>query len=200
MATSHPKGLATRHRLAESMLSLIQRQGYHGTGLNSVLEESEVPKGSLYFHFPEGKAELGVAAVQLAASQFNDLLSQAVATGKSEAAVDGLVSALQDILVSSDYQAGCPVSVVALDAGAENFELRDACREAYKGWVTGVAGVLESLDLEESQAGALATSVVSMIEGALILCRTYQSTQPLDAAAATIKLLLSTSHGAKETR
>ncbi|MFJ8856528.1 TetR family transcriptional regulator [Streptomyces sp. NPDC102437] len=46
------KGARTSSRLAESMLELIQRHGYSGTGLNTVVEHAGAPKGSLYFHFP----------------------------------------------------------------------------------------------------------------------------------------------------
>src|SRR5690349_3876281 len=56
------KGASTRARLAESMLELIQLQGYAGTGLNTVTAHARAPKGSLYFHFPDGKEALGEQA------------------------------------------------------------------------------------------------------------------------------------------
>ncbi len=73
------KGDLTRSRLSASMLELIQTSGYSGTGLNAVIDHAGAPKGSVYFHFPDGKEGLGVAAVDLAAAQFAQLIAEAAA-------------------------------------------------------------------------------------------------------------------------
>ncbi|MFE4198408.1 TetR/AcrR family transcriptional regulator [Paenarthrobacter sp. NPDC056912] len=191
MVTSHPKGLATRQRLVDSMLALIQLHGYHGTGLNTVLERSGAPKGSLYFHFPEGKAGLGIAAVGLAGNQFSELIGQATVMAASpEATVEALLAELKGILEASDYQAGCPVSSVALDAGSDNEPLRIACSQVYESWIGALAEYLATFGLEAERARPLATSMICLVEGSLILSRAHRSTQPLDAAAGTLKLLL----------
>lgn len=195
--STYPKGLATRQRLVDSMLSLIQLHGYHGTGLNTVLARSGAPKGSLYFHFPEGKTSLGVAAVGLAGDQFSQLVSEATTSASSPGeVVDALIAELKDILEASEYQAGCPVSSVALDAGSENEQLRDACSRVYDAWVQAVSGYLSTLGLEEGRALPLATSLICLVEGSLILSRAHKSTQPLDSAAGTLKTLLAVHGGA----
>src|SRR5258708_19735339 len=45
---------------------LFRQQGYHGTALHDILAASGSPRGSLYFHFPKGKEEIGEAALTLA--------------------------------------------------------------------------------------------------------------------------------------
>lgn len=191
MPSSYPKGLATRQRLVDSMLALIQLHGYHGTGLNTVLARSGAPKGSLYFHFPEGKTELGIAAVGLAGDQFGELIGTAATAASSpNTVVDALVAELKGILETSDYQAGCPVSSVALDAGSENEPLREACSQVYDAWVGAVSSYLSTFGLNKEQAQPLATSMICLVEGSLILSRAHKSTQPLDAAAGTLKMLM----------
>ncbi|MDD7836460.1 TetR/AcrR family transcriptional regulator [Paenarthrobacter sp. AB444] len=195
MPSSYPKGLATRQRLVESMLALIQLNGYHGTGLNTVLSQSGAPKGSLYFHFPEGKTQLGIAAVELAGEQSGQLVSEATASSSSpEDVVDTLVGELKGILERSDYQAGCPVSSVALDAASENEVLREACSQVYDAWINAVSSYLSTFGLGTDQAHPLATSMISLVEGSLILSRAHKSTQPLDAAAGTLKVLMNAIH------
>ena len=53
----------TRERIIRVAAELFRRQGYDGTGLNQILDESGAPRGSLYFHFPGGKQQLAVEAV-----------------------------------------------------------------------------------------------------------------------------------------
>lgn len=191
MTTHMSKGDATRQRLSESMLELIQTTGYHGAGLNAVLEHSAAPKGSLYFHFPGGKSELGSAAIALTAQQFTSLITTAIAaTNSTDELIDVVVHELAGQLLSSDYRVGCPVAAVTLDAGAEDEQLREACSEAYASWVATFGRYLSTLADEATDTEGLATSAVCLIEGALVVCRAQRSTQPLESASRTLKLLL----------
>src|ERR1044072_7597453 len=107
------KGAMTSGRLAESMVELIQRHGYSGTGLNTVVEHSGAPKGSLYFHFPQGKEALGEKAVELAAARFGSLVAHSALEAAAPAeVVRRVMDTLAGMLTDSDFQLGCPVSVV----------------------------------------------------------------------------------------
>ncbi|MET4095706.1 TetR/AcrR family transcriptional regulator [Arthrobacter sp. UYCu712] len=191
MSSLSSKGSATRQRLTGSMLQLIQTKGYHGAGLTAVLEHSAAPKGSLYFHFPGGKTELGSAAVSLAAEQFRSSIADAMAVSRSfEELVDVVISGLAGLLVSSDYRAGCPVAAVTLDAGAEDEQLRAACSDAYASWVATFHAYLVSSAGDTDDTRSLATSAVCLIEGALVVCRAQRTTEPLVSASRTLKGLL----------
>ena len=196
------KGDLTKARLAESMLELIQTSGYSGTGLNAVIDHAAAPKGSVSFHFPDGKEGLGVAAIDLAAKQFEALIAEAAeSAGGPAAAARAVIEALATIVGESDYRLGCPVSVVTLEMGAESERLRQACASAFESWISPTAALLETGGVEPTQARTLATVVVSTIEGAVIVSRATRSTQPLHAAADVvadlIEQLLQTAGGAR---
>ncbi|MEU2235384.1 TetR/AcrR family transcriptional regulator [Streptomyces vietnamensis] len=185
------KGAETSLRLAESMLELIQRHGYSGTGLNAVVEHAGAPKGSLYFHYPQGKEALGQKAVALAAARFGSLVTGS-ATGPATAgeALGRVIDELAGMLDDSDFQLGCPVSVVTLEMGGESERLRDACAEAFESWIAPVGELLVAQGRPRTVARALATAVVSMVEGAVIVSRAQRSTEPLYCAARAIAVLL----------
>ncbi len=185
------KGELTRARLTASMLELIQINGYSGTGLNAVVEHAAAPKGSLYFHFPEGKESLGEAAIDLAAAQFEALIADAVESSESvAAAARAAIAALAAVVRESDYMLGCPVSVVTLEMGAESERLRGACASAFERWIAPTSTLLEHGGLPRAEARGLATVIISMIEGSVIVARATRSTQPLEAAADAIAELV----------
>ncbi len=185
------KGNLTKARLAESMLALIQTNGYSGTGLNAVVEHASAPKGSIYFHYSDGKEGLGVAAVELAAKQFESLIVQAVGSaGSAGEAARTVIESLAAIVSESGFRLGCPVSVVTLEMGAENERLRQACVRAFESWIAPTSAFLEANGLDVAAARSLATVIVSTIEGAVIVSRAMQSTQPLLSAAIIVEELV----------
>ena len=58
--------LDTRTRMIVSATELFREHGYSGTGFRDVVEHSGAPRGSIYHHFPGGKAELAEEAVRMA--------------------------------------------------------------------------------------------------------------------------------------
>jgi TetR/AcrR family transcriptional repressor of lmrAB and yxaGH operons len=189
--TPTTKGEATSARMVEAMLDLIQSRGYAGTGLNTVLEQAEAPKGSLYFHFPGGKEELGERAIALAAGKFQTLIAETATVGaRPGEVVSQVVSILTDMLAGSDFQLGCPVSVVTLEMGAGSERLRDACAQAFESWIAPVAEYLVAWGVAPDAARALATTVVSTVEGSTILARALRDTGPMTSAAQVLGQLL----------
>lgn len=185
------KGDLTKARLAESMLELIQTSGYSGTGLNAVIEHAAAPKGSVYFHFPDGKEGLGVAAVELAAKQFETMIIQvAQSAGGAAEAAKLAIQALAAIISDSGFRLGCPVSVVTLEMGDSSERLRQACATAFESWITPTTALLEADGVGNAQAKSLATVIVSTIEGAAIVSRAMKSTRPLLAAADAVADLI----------
>jgi TetR/AcrR family transcriptional repressor of lmrAB and yxaGH operons len=70
-----------RERILRAALSHFQRHGYHGAGLAEILEEARAPKGSLYHHFPGGKAQLARAARRIEADCLRTCTAHARSSG-----------------------------------------------------------------------------------------------------------------------
>src|SRR5919201_518936 len=47
-----------RQRMIESAMALVAEHGVDGTSFSQVIEHSGAPRGSIYHHFPGGKAQL----------------------------------------------------------------------------------------------------------------------------------------------
>ncbi|SFT86015.1 TetR/AcrR family transcriptional regulator [Arthrobacter sp. ov118] len=190
------KGAATRQRIIKSTLALFQKQGYYGTGLMSIVEAAGAPKGSVYFHFPRGKEEIAGEAVALAEKEFSALITEAAASATSPAAVvEAIIEALASMLEEGDFRVGCPVSVVTLEAAGSSEPLRQACAAAYDAWQQPIAALLDANGWQQEQSRSVASSMVSLVEGAMITSRARRSVAPLRDAGRTIELLLSVRGG-----
>ena len=57
-------GTDSRERMVRSAAYLFRERGYSGTGFRDVIAHSGAPRGSIYHHFPDGKAQLAEEAVR----------------------------------------------------------------------------------------------------------------------------------------
>ena len=174
----------TRQRMLDTAADLFHSQGYHATGLTQLTTAGGAPKGSLYFHFPGGKEQLAAEAVRLSSERTGALL-EAILRDAPDAvtAIDRAVEALAGFLTESDFQRGCPLATVALDAAAESEPIRQACADGYSSWHEILTTYLAGQQLSAERADELATVVLAAIEGGLLLARTRRDLAPLRAVA-----------------
>lgn len=63
-----------REAIVDTASRLFFTQGYHATGLNQIIKDSESPKGSLYYYFPHGKEELALTCINRTSEEVARLL------------------------------------------------------------------------------------------------------------------------------
>ncbi|MFB9685750.1 TetR/AcrR family transcriptional regulator [Amycolatopsis plumensis] len=181
----------TRQRMLDTAADLFQTQGYHATGLTQLTTAGGAPKGSLYFHFPGGKEQLAAEAVQLSSERTGALLAAILDDAPDPATgVNRAVDALAGFLTGSDFQRGCPLATVALDAAGASEPIRAACADGYASWHGVLSGYFATQGLSAERADELATVVLASIEGGLLLARTRRDLAPLRAVAAHLHTTL----------
>lgn len=180
----------TRDRMVDSAAVLLRERGMAGVTVDAVLAHSGAPRGSVYHHFPGGRDELVVEALQESGSYVSQMLDRATTDGDSHQAVDRFVRFWKRALQDSEFRAGCPVVAAALDQRRPIPEVADLVRRILQRWHEGLAGVLVADGFAPARADRLATLVVAAIEGAIILARASGDAAPLDDVAAELDLLL----------
>jgi TetR/AcrR family transcriptional regulator, lmrAB and yxaGH operons repressor len=169
---------------------LFRQQGYHGTALHDILAAAGSPRGSLYFHFPGGKEEIGEAALALAGEAVRQGIAAAAgASASAEIFLVRIVRSMASELERSDYREGCPIATTALETSAQSEALATATRNAFQKWELEIKRGLERFGMMSADADLVATLVLSQLEGALLLARTYRSLEPIRRAEQAVKLL-----------
>jgi TetR/AcrR family transcriptional repressor of lmrAB and yxaGH operons len=181
----------SRQRMIRTMGRLLQRQGFHATGLNQVVAESGAPKGSMYHPFPAGKEQLAVEAIRSAGEFAGAAMASTLAAGPTAPeAVQAVVTGMAVALERSGFEYGCPIATVALEVSSDSAPVRAACDEVFASWERLIAGRLVDDGLAPATAAGTATVVLAALEGGLILARTRQDPGPLMAVAESIHRLL----------
>lgn len=186
---------ATRDRMIDTTCQLLRRQGVEGTGVQQVIDRSGAPRGSMYHHFPGGKAELVSAAVrrsgELGAARIMELASKA--SGVQEV-IGWFIDEFEAALTSTGFSDGCPIATVALETASTPGPITDAVAAAFTAWIDAFATVLENSGLDRDGATDVATDVLAHVEGAIVLAKALRSTRPLELSRDSILVVLAT-HG-----
>ncbi|MFI7443117.1 TetR/AcrR family transcriptional regulator [Nonomuraea indica] len=181
------KGSETRDRLLDATQELIETGGYLGAGLNQVVAASGAPRGSLYFHFPDGKDQLVGESVRRAGRVIGGAMDDLAGSSSSVTEfVEGVLRYLGDRLEESGWRKGCPVATVALEMAATSDPLQQACSQVYTDWEAALRTRLEG----RPDADDLAVTILALVEGALLLARTHRSREPLSRVSRRIAALL----------
>jgi len=168
--------------MIETAVRSFQRRGYSGTSWRTLVDEAGTPWGSIHHHFPDGKEQLGLAAIDLGNQGTLAQLNEAFANVHPAAAVKAFCHARAQELADSDYVNGCPITTVALETASTVPALAEACCGAYADWQAAVAEAFTAAGIKPKRAADLAMFVVGSVEGALLLARISRSQTPLHVA------------------
>jgi TetR/AcrR family transcriptional regulator, lmrAB and yxaGH operons repressor len=179
----------SRQRMIETAALVMRERGVEATSFSEVLARSGAPRGSIYHHFPGGKAQLIEEATRYAGEFTATGLAMALAQEDPVAAIRAFSASWGRILRRSDFGAGCPVVAASLE-GERIPGARDAAAAAFEHWEKLLAEALSPHVSSTNQAQALATLVIASIEGAVVVSRAVRSTGPLERVAGELEQLL----------
>src|SRR5882757_7010424 len=175
-----------KHRgaIVRAAATLFRRNGYAAT---EIAEVSGAPKGSLYHYFPDGKDQIGEAAVRFAGKGVVATLEKLEQEHRSASAmIRAYCRLLAGWMAKSGFRDGCPISTTLLESAPQSAALAAAGREAFAGWCAVIARALVRDGFGKAEARRLSTLTVSAIEGALILARVEGSAAPIDDVAKSL--------------
>ncbi|MGM9925114.1 MAG: TetR/AcrR family transcriptional regulator [Bacillus sp. (in: firmicutes)] len=170
----------SREKILEAATQLFHLQGYHATGLNQILKESGAPKGSLYYHFPNGKEQLAIEAVNsMAVLIQNDIRSRLAEHDNALAGLQSHIRFIADHFNDTEHLKGVPIGLLAAETSLISEPLRKASKAAFEGWEALYREKLIEDGFEEESAHRLSMIINAMIEGAITRSLTEKNGVPL---------------------
>ncbi len=171
---------------------LFRERGFDGVGVAELLNRSGAPRGSLYFHFPGGKEQIGAEVVarfgQHSAQRFRDLHESGVDLDRF---IDIVFKTTAKESKERDYLASCPMAAIAACCGKEDVILAAATREAFASWEREIATAARTRGMNAKNADIFANAFVAAMEGAYVIAKAQASTAAHVNASRAIKALAS---------
>jgi TetR/AcrR family transcriptional repressor of lmrAB and yxaGH operons len=202
----------TRDRMIDATVAALQRHGVDGMSFTEILASSGAARGAIYHHFPGGKAQLVAEAAARNGADVRAHLA-GLPAGSPSAVVDAFLAMIRPVVAAAAGGSGCAIAAATLGAvppsaaspgaappsaaspdvappsGAGDEGLRGVAATAFSSWTTQLAERLTTAGMPPAEADELAITLISLLEGAQILCRAAGSLDPFDKAARTAATL-----------
>ncbi|WP_406841769.1 TetR/AcrR family transcriptional regulator (plasmid) [Streptomyces sp. AHU1] len=191
-----PVATDTRRIILDTAQRIIARKGYSAVGINEVLVEAGVPKGSFYHYFAS-KDAFGEAILK---SYFADYLTDmdGILARSGQSAAERLMAYWQQWRETQSIE-DCQGKCLAVKLGAEVADLSESMRLALKEGTSVIVDRIErtiasgledgSLSID-GEAREVAQALYDMWLGASIMAKIHRSLTPLDSVTATTRRLL----------
>ena len=155
-----------RDHLVDTALTLFQRDGFHATGIDTILAEAGVAKMTLYNHF-KSKDELILAALRLRDERFRDWFVAAVEARaeKPRGRLLALFGALDEWINQPDFS-GCAFINASAEYGRPDDPVHRAAAE-HKRLVRDYVRTIAA-EAGAPNPGALADVLDLLMEGAIV--------------------------------
>lgn len=174
-----------RESLLNQGVVFFMNQGYHGTGLQEILDAVNVPKGSFYNYF-SSKEEFGAAVIQHYIEPFISRLSAHLEQSSSDAlgAIRRYFDELIVELEENQFKGGCLLGSLMGEIGSTS----DVCQQSLQSAIARYRDLLQSGLAQAQQQGAVRTDktpaemadlLINAWQGALLRMQIEKSSAPV---------------------
>lgn len=183
--------LPTRDRLIESARYLFWERGYAGTSMADLLAHAEVNSGSFY-HFFESKEALLRAVLEGYIHGLRPIIVNPAfeKTDEPLERIFAILAGYRERILQTNCQYGCPLGRLALEIDPENRPAHRLIADNFSGWIGAMRECILQMKSrlpKKIDVDALATYVLVVMEGGVMLSRSYGSVEPFDRAVAQLR-------------
>ncbi len=180
---------STRNRMLLTAAEVLREKGAAGVTIDEVLARSGAPRGSVYHHFPDGRGQLLTEALMHAGESITAFIDDAATQG-CISLVRQFVAFWERTLTDSDFAAGCPVVAAAIGSADDDPALTTIAGDIFERWRAALARAFVADGFDDADAGSLAVTCIASLEGAVVLCRSTRTNEPMREVALQVEFLI----------
>ena len=182
---------STRERLIDAARFLFWERGFAGTSMAELLTHAEVNSGSFY-HFFDSKEALLREVLEGYLHLLRPMVVDPAFASVEEplGRIFSILAGYRQRIVATDCRYGCPLGRLALEIDPENAPAHELIAKNFQGWIEAIKECLQAMQpmmMPGTDLDALATYVLVVMEGGVMLSRSYRSVEPFDRAVAQLR-------------
>jgi TetR/AcrR family transcriptional repressor of nem operon len=179
------KRIHNKEDIVQVGLDIVLSRGFNATGVETILKQAKVPKGSFY-NFFSSKEEFSLAIIDKFVNArrkvFNPIFSD-----KSIPQLERVKRSFETLIAifeADDCSKGCLLGNLGQEMADHSENVRLRLEDSLKEWSGAVSRLLQQAQLEKAipadlDAGMLAENLISSFQGALLRSKVKKSAEPL---------------------
>lgn len=180
--------------ILEKAALLFSRKGFYGAGLNELLSACDIPKGSFYYYFPQGKNQLAMEVLQMAYEKMEQSIRKNFTShATAVSSFDHMVSRHIEILYQKKetYYYSLLLSLIGIESVfMDDKKINDGVKKIYQRWQKLYEDKLAASGYGKEQASQLAQIMFSIVHGTLISSWIKQDNEDLKKVKAYLPHIL----------
>jgi len=156
--------------MIESTAELLRSKGLAATSFTDITERSSVPRGVIYHHFPNGKAELVRAAVEWTGRTVVGHLESLPSTSPA-GVIEAFLDSIRYVLTDSAHGASCAVAAVTVETSVADGGSQSDTSLVFEAWMRALQRKFIDVGVANQPAEDLATMLLVILQGSHILTR-----------------------------
>ncbi len=179
------KRIHNKEDIVQVGLDLVLSRGFNATGVEAILKQAKVPKGSFY-NFFSSKEEFGLAIIDKFVADRVEVFSP-IFSDESLPPIERVKKSFETLIATfegNDCSMGCLIGNLGQEMADQFENVRQRLEQALQSWTKGLSKLLLQAQKEnaipaDANADMLAENLISSFQGALLRSKVKKSPEPL---------------------
>lgn len=180
-----------RERILAEAEKLFSQKGYYGLSLSELLKQCDIPKGSFYYYFPEGKIQLIQETLRYSYEKMARGIRMNFLTAKTAlSSFERMAEHLASGLLGRRYFSSLLLSMISIESVYLDPRIQSACKGIYEDWQQLYADHLARFGFGPEECVTMAQSIFALIHGSMVSSWIKQDPTDLLLVKSSLRLLI----------
>lgn len=163
------KSMDKKELILQEASVLFAEKGYYGLGLSELLKRCEIPKGSFYYYFPDGKIQLVQEVLEYSYQKMVYGITHRMLTGPTAlASFERMIDRLATGFEHKRSFASLLLSMIAIESVYLDERVQETCNRIYAQWQQLYRDFLMQYGFDPEESAVKAQAIFAMVHGSLI--------------------------------
>lgn len=148
---------------------LFSQKGYYGLALSELLKRCDIPKGSFYYYFPDGKIQLIQETLQYSYRRMEYGITHRIMTEPTAlACFEKMADHLAEDVVLKKQFSSLFLTMISIESVYLDERIHKTCKQIYEDWQRLYARYLVEFGFDAEESVIKAQAIFALIHGSMV--------------------------------